>query len=46
MTGTYTLQLDPAGTSTGRATLTLYTLVDVEGTIPGGTPDQAPPTAR
>jgi hypothetical protein len=29
MTGTYTLMLDPVGTSTGDATVTLYTIVDV-----------------
>jgi len=32
--GTYTLTLDPAGVSTGRATITLYTVVDVEGSVP------------
>jgi len=35
--GTYTLLLDPAGTNTGTATLTLYDVVDVTGGItPGG----------
>jgi hypothetical protein len=33
MTGTYTLMLDPVGTSTGRADVTLYTVVDVTGSI-------------
>jgi hypothetical protein len=37
--GTYTLTVNPAGVSTGRATLTLYTVVDVEESVPDvGTP--------
>jgi len=33
-TGTYTLVLDPAGTNTGTATLNVYTVTDVTGSIP------------
>ena len=38
VTGTYTIQVDPAGTNTGSMTLTLYNVpADVSGTItPGG----------
>jgi hypothetical protein len=39
--GTYTLLVDPDGATTGGATLTLYTVVDVTGSI---TPD-GPPTS-
>jgi YD repeat-containing protein len=36
-TGTYTILVDPAGTTTGTVTLTLYAIVDFSGTItPGG----------
>ena len=38
-TGTYTVFLNPSGTSTGSTTFTLYTFVDITGTItPGGAP--------
>jgi subtilisin family serine protease len=45
-TGTYTIQLDPQGTSTGDATVTLYDVPpDVTGTIePGGDPVSATTT--
>ncbi|MBI3302591.1 MAG: IPT/TIG domain-containing protein [Deltaproteobacteria bacterium] len=36
-TGTYTIVLDPSGTNTGQATVTLYDVADVTGSItPGG----------
>jgi len=44
--GTYTILEDPSGSSTGGATLTLYTVVDISGTItPGGSPVTATITA-
>ena len=35
-TGTYTILVDPAGTTTGTVTLTLYAIVDFTGTITAG----------
>jgi YD repeat-containing protein len=39
MTGTYTLMLDPVGTSTGTATVSLYTVVDLVVTATDGAPN-------
>jgi len=38
-TGTYTLMLDPVGTSTGNATVSLYTVVDLVVPTTDGTPN-------
>ena len=39
LNGTYTLMLDPSGSNTGSATVTVHTVVDVTGPItPDGTP--------
>jgi uncharacterized protein YhfF len=37
-TGTYTLVVDPGGTSTGSATVLINTFTDISGTITSGTP--------
>ena len=44
-TGTYTVFIDPAGTSTGSATVLLSTFADISGTITAGTPITVTTTA-